>query len=163
MQTMSTLRQWQINQIKSAIPMLRYVLSNISQEEATTYRDGGTGWTVVEVMGHLSDFEGVFLSRAEMTLIHDNPPLPFPDPDELATISQYNTLQLTEVYDEWEETRQHYIKFWESIESDDRWERVGAHPKRGPFSLNDQLFLTPLHDLLHTEQIVKIMENKQIG
>lgn len=163
MQPLQTIRQWQIAQMRYAIPTLRLLLSSISKEDATTYRDGGDGWTVAEVMGHLRDFEEVFLQRAERTLSEDNPPLAFPDPDNLAVEAAYNSLPLEDLYAEWVLTRQRFIALLESIEGDETWERSGAHPKRGPFSLNDQLFLTIYHDLLHADQIARIMEDKLTG
>ncbi|NJK81061.1 MAG: hypothetical protein HC876_18250 [Chloroflexaceae bacterium] len=58
--------------------ILGYIVGQTAPEVATTYRDGGAGWIVVEVMGHLLDFDTVFLERAMHTVEEDNPPLYFP-------------------------------------------------------------------------------------
>lgn len=161
MQPLATLRQWQLNQLRWSIRIVRHTLSSISPADATTYRDGGDGWTVMEVLGHLRDFEEVFIQRAELTLQADNPALPFPDPDTLAQEREYNALDMATVYDEWLAQRQRFIALLAGVAGDETWERKGQHPVRGPFSLNDQLFLTAMHDSLHLDQIVKILDDKQ--
>jgi hypothetical protein len=40
------------------------------------------------------------------------------------------------------------------------WERAGNHPRRGRFTLLDQLTLISWHDLNHMEQIVRTLSEK---
>jgi hypothetical protein len=51
------------------------------------------------------------------------------------------------------------MEYFESIEGDN-WQRVGNHPVRGKFSLVQQLFLCPLHDTVHIEQMTRIFAEK---
>lgn len=159
MQPMSTIRGWQINQLQRMILILQHTLEPISQDAAALYRDGGDGWTVLEVLGHLEQFEGIFLERAKLTATEDFPALPFPDPEQSAIDNKYNEQDLKAVFASWVEKRQAQIEFMENI-ADDQWERPGNHPKRGEFTLNDQLILTVWHDTNHLEQIVKIFRDK---
>ncbi len=160
MQPMTTIRNWQIDQLKKAVSTLQYVIKCISQEDATTLRDGGSGWTVLEVMGHLRDFEAVFVERAHLTIDQDMPDLPFPDQEALAVERRYNEGDLQETYREWADNRLRFIAFLESV-GEGGWERPANHPTRGPFTLNDQLLLTVWHDMNHIEQIAHIMVERK--
>lgn len=157
MQPMETVRGWHIDIMKKHINILGRLVESTHQKEATTIRDGGDGWTVLEVLGHLRDFEAVFLERAHLTLEEDNPALPFPDPLAMVSDRRYNEDDLAESYRAWAGTRRQHIALLEGVSSDDDWEAPARHPTRGPFTLHDQLFLTVWHDANHIEQIAKIL------
>lgn len=159
---MKRIRDWQIDQLRKMIAVLQYTVGAISQEDATRYRDGGDGWTVLEVMGHLNDVEVSFHERAVLTLNEDNPDLPFFDAATAAIENQYNEKDLQTQLDAWVEKRTAFVELLEGI-ADDQWSRAGVHPKRGVFSLDDQLFLAEWHDMNHLDQIVKIMRDKLTG
>jgi len=159
MQPMQTIRMWHIDQLKKAVPVLRYLLASISTESITRYRDGGDGWTVLQVLGHLRDYEAIFVERVRLTLEQDFPALPNPDPDELAAQNDYNAQYFQEVLDTWEASRVELVTLLETIEDDAIWERPGNHPRRGAFTLNDQLLLTVWHDMNHFEQITHIIND----
>lgn len=153
-------RQWQFENLRRGVLIAGTLANLLSDEEATIYRDGGTGWTVLEVLCHLRDFEGLFLQRAQLTVEQDNPTLDFPDPDGLAVERQYNQQDVQAVIVQWREKREAFLAYLEDRSPDD-WEQVAAHPKRGPFTLHDQLFLATWHDSVHLDQITKIMAEKQ--
>lgn len=154
-----TIRKWQFGQLQNAVKVIGYIVHSISEETATTYRDGGTGWTVVEVLCHLRDFEAVYLQRARLTVEQDFPDLPFPNPDELVEINQYQRETLAAAYDAWVSNRRELLTYLESLD-DSAWERPANHPTRGRFDLNHQLLLTTWHDMNHIEQITHILEQK---
>ncbi|MEL7235902.1 MAG: DinB family protein [Chloroflexota bacterium] len=156
---MPTYRKWAIQQLQRNITIYSQVVLMIPADVATTARDGGDGWTITEVMGHLRDFEDIFMERARLTATEDMPPLRFPDPDALAQENNYNADKLADVYTAWAEKRRAFLAYLETL-TDEQWSRPGAHPKRGPFTLNDQLLLAVWHDNLHLEQIVKILSEK---
>jgi hypothetical protein len=152
-------RAWQIAQIKEMLPIARQLVTQLSAEQQNRLRDNGVGWTVVEVICHLRDFDMVFLERAELTLREEYPQLPFPDADRLARERNYNVLDARTAIAHWEANRRRMLGFFEGIDLNDeeKWGQLGAHPKRGPFSLNDQLMLIPRHDTQHLEQIAGII------
>lgn len=161
MQPMSTIHNWQFGQLKNGVSTLEYIVQSVTPEAATTYRDNGEGWTVTEVMCHLRDYEALFIERAKLTLNQEMAELPNPDPDALAAESKYNEQDLQSVFNEWKTHRAEFITLLETIQ-DDQWERPAKHPRRGPFTLNDQVFLTVWHDLNHFEQIVRILTEKKV-
>lgn len=164
MQPMATIRAWHIDQMREALTVYRHIIINTTQADASTYRDGDDGWTVVAVMCHLRDFEAVFYERARLTLEHDQPDLPFPDPDVLASERDYAAQDLRMAYDAWAVKREAHLALLQAqhdaANADLLWERAAKHPTRGDFTLHDQLFLTVRHDMMHLAQMGKILAQR---
>lgn len=159
MQPMSTIRQWQIDQLRNAINTLTFICKNIRQAEANSLRDGDEGWTVLQVVGHLRDFEAIFLERVNITLNEEHGALPFPSPEGLVEANRYNEKQLSDVLQDWTTLRLQYIAVLEGISDEADWSRTALHPTRGEFSIDDQVLLCVWHDINHFEQIAHIMLN----
>lgn len=157
---LENVRTWQFQRMEMGLNTIDAIFSTSKPDDLTTFRDGGDGWTVLEVLCHLRDFEAVFMERASLTVEQDNPALPYPDPDELAKTNDYNTQKIADVFDAWKRIREAHLMFLRGRAEAD-WERPAQHPKRGNFTLHDQLFLTSLHDSLHIDQIMKILKGKQ--
>jgi len=160
MQPISVYRNWQLDKLRKAPTVLDQLLLNVSQKDATIFRDGSDGWTVLEVMCHLRDYELVFIERARLSLSEDNPPLPNPDPAQMATERKYNSGSIQEAFEAWKASRNDYLDLLMSVEDEDTWERPAQHPRRGPFTLNDQVHLAAWHDVNHFDQIAKILRDK---
>lgn len=152
-----TARGWQIDQLQKFIGILGRVVNTTSSEDARTIRDGGDGWTVNEVMGHLLDFEPIFLERAQLTVEEELADLPFPSPEELVVAGHFNERALRDLYEAWVPHRQNLVAYFNARAAAD-WERVANHPKRGRFSLESQLLLGVWHDTNHLEQMAHILD-----
>jgi uncharacterized damage-inducible protein DinB len=161
MQAASVVRNWQIEQLQKNIKIIGRVVRGVTQQDASTYRDNGEGWTVLEVMCHLRDFEQLFLDRACMTVEQDTPDLPFPNPNEVAAQGNYMAQNLEAAYAEWVHRRESQLAYFASLK-EDAWERTATHPVRGSVSLTDQMMLTVWHDNNHLEQMTKIIDEKKV-
>ena len=150
------IRGWQFSQLEKTISTLEYVVRSVPQETLSTVRDGGDGWTALEVLGHLNDFEAVFQERAQLTVNHDMPDLPFPDHDQLVIDNAYNSQTVDAIYGAWKSKREAYLAYLKGLDNT-VWERPANHPTRGAFTLHDQLFLTVWHDTNHLEQMAHIL------
>lgn len=137
--------------------ILGHVLKHVTQEQAQTLRDGIGGWTVLEVVGHLRDFDGFFHGRAQQMVAEENPQLPAYDHEKLALERNYNGQDLAYVYDELVQSRRRTIAFFEGL-TDEQWECVGVHPERGYFTMTDAVIQVGMHDVDHLEQITRILE-----
>ena len=135
------------------------LLAPVSQETATTLRDardGDQGWTVLEVLGHLHDFDNIFRMRAKIMRYQDYPNLPPRDHHLFAELGNYNRQQLSTVIADFSRSRQKTIFFFGEL-TDDLWQRAGVHPERGHFTMVDAALQIGLHDLNHIEQITRIL------
>jgi uncharacterized damage-inducible protein DinB len=154
------IRDLKFDEMRRAQQSVRNVLEISTPEALRTYRDGGSGWTVTEVLCHLRDFESVFLERARLTVNDDFPDLPFPDPDQLALDHDYAKEDAWPAFEDWVRRRLAFLEYLE-CRSEEDWERAANHPTRGRFTLHQQLMLTTWHDINHLEQITRILVGKQ--
>lgn len=152
----ANLRKKHIRLIERTVLILDHILADVTQEQATTYRDGDDGWTTLEVLCHLRDFDQFFYERAVMIIEQDYPKLPAYDHDALAIEHKYNEQDLRKVIADLARTRGRFVDFFHNL-ADDEWERAGIHPESGHFTLTDALIQVGTHDINHTEQITRIL------
>jgi uncharacterized damage-inducible protein DinB len=139
---------------------VQHLIQTVSQDDLTRWRDGGTGWTALETICHLRDFEALFIERATLTVEQELPPLPFPNPDQLAAERQYIQQDPAAVHAAWAQNRQQFLAYLRARPNSD-WERVAQHPTRGLLSLQEQLVLAAWHDVNHLEQMTRTLLERQ--
>lgn len=161
-QPITAVRDHAIDELRKAVSIITYLFTITPDADLTTYRDGSTGWTALEVLGHLHAFDRVFAERVRLMLAEDSPALPYPDPDEQVREAAYNTQPPTDVLVAWMAARQDLVTLFEELDDAD-WDRAGQHPKRGSYGVEDQLLLIPWHDTNHLAQIAHILREKQVG
>lgn len=152
----TAVRGWQFDALRKTPGIVEHMLRVANQSDLNTRRDGGDGWTALEVVGHLHDYDGVFHHRARLTLEEDFPDLPFPDPDAMVTDNAYNEQSLDSVMTQWRGRRTAYLDFLSNL-ADDDWMQTARHPRRGAMTLHEQFVLVLWHDTNHIDQIVKIL------
>ena len=156
-------RNGQIRLIQNSVKVYGHILRTITQEQAASWRDQNdapNGWSVLEVLAHVADFDGFFYHRAQMMLEQDYPQLPAYDHNVLAIELAYNQQDKDEVYARLVESRVRFVEFFENL-SDDQWGRAGVHPERGHFTLLDALVQVATHDTTHLEQMTRIIAEAQ--
>ncbi|HEU5013124.1 MAG TPA: DinB family protein [Roseiflexaceae bacterium] len=154
------MRKRQLVLMSRTIDVLGNILQGVTQEEATTLRDGPDGWTILEALGHLQEFDGYFQARAIMIRDQENPQLPGYDEARLAQEHAYNARDLRQTFEELRQSRQEFIRFFESL-SDEQWERAGVHPENGYWSMEHALMQPAAHDLTHMAQITRILATRR--
>ena len=158
MSASSAHRNWQIDSMEKSIIIAEQLLSSISDPAIFDKRDGGDGWTISEVLGHLVETEAGFFDRAKLTIETYNPQLPYSDPNQTVIDKGYANQNAMDIFQKWQANRVPYLAYLRSLPEDDAtWERAAQHPKRGAFTLTDQLMLAAWHDTNHIHQIVKII------
>ena len=157
-----TVRNWQYHMLENNLKSVGALLHLAAPAALTTYRDGGDGWTALEVLCHLRDLEEVVIERARLTVEEDNATLPLPDPDALAAERRYNEQDVETVLREWRARRAAYLSYLQARPESD-WDRVGLHPRRGPLTLLDQLIFAPMHDSIHIEQMTRVLHEQRTG
>jgi len=151
-----------VSLMKNTMEILTHILRNTTQEQATTLRDGVEGWTILEIVCHLRDFDGFFLGRAKMMLEQDVPTLPAYDHEAIAIEQNYNSQDLAYVHDQLTTSRKTFVEFFKSLNEED-WTRTGIHPESGEINLLDSLMQVGHHDIDHIEQITRLLEREVPG
>lgn len=149
-------RERQITSMRLTCEILGHILRNVSVEAARALRDGADGWSIIEIVCHLRDFDEIFHNRARMMLELDHPQLPAYDHEALAIERNYQAQSLAAAYDALKASRAGFADFFAAL-TPAEWARGGVHPERDSFSMTDALMQVSAHDLDHLEQITRIM------
>jgi len=143
----------------NTLAVLTYLLRDVDPVTATTLRDpndGDKGWTTLEVLCHLRDYDRIFLDRARLIVAETDPQLPGYDHERLAVERRYNEQDLAVVLADLQASRTEFIAFFEGLDGA-HWQRAGIHPERGRFTMDDALMQVGQHDAIHLEQITRIL------
>lgn len=149
-------RERQIGAMRLTCEILGHILRHVSAEQARALRDGPDGWSILEIVCHLRDFDEIFHSRARMMLEQDHPQLPAYDHEAMALERDYQGQSLEEAYGALIASRADFARFFASL-TPEQWARGGVHPERDSFSMTDALMQVSAHDLDHLEQITRIL------
>lgn len=136
--------------------VLNGLLHDVSQERAASATDGPGGWSVVEIVCHLRDFDGFFRGRAELMLTGENPMLPAYDHLSIAVERDYAHQDLRAALATLAEERRRFVTLLSGLDAD-QWQRGGVHPEAGPMRVIDSAFQVVLHDLDHAQQIARCL------
>lgn len=145
-----------VRSLRRSPVILGAIIRDLDPERARTATDGPDGWSVVEIVCHLRDYEAIFKGRVERMLAEDNPALPGSDHEAMARDQRYQDQDLGTAHAAWLETRRAFLALLEPLLAE-QWQRPGVHPEAGPYTVLDQVTRTALHDIDHTEQIVRAL------
>jgi hypothetical protein len=139
--------------------VLNAVLYPITDKAARTLRDNGGGddsygWTIIEVIGHMADYMGIFLERAQAIAEHNHPTLTVYDHEARVESEQYRARDLNEAM-LWHKTNTDAFVAYLQTLPPDAWTRSGFHPEAGELTITELAINAALHDLNHIDQIAK--------
>jgi uncharacterized damage-inducible protein DinB len=146
-----------IGQMKRTPVILDAILRDVTQKQAQQATDGPDGWSVVEVVCHLRDFEKIFYNRAVQMLEEDQPTLQPFDHEALAVERDYASQNLAMVLKIWRDTRRQFIDLLKGLDAD-QWSRSGLHPEYDTITVLEQAMQVGTHDVVHIEQIVRALD-----
>lgn len=158
----SDVRQRHLVLMHKSSRAIAHLAKTLTQEEAQSWRDGPEGWTILEILCHLRDFNDFFLHRAQLMRDHEHPDLPAYDHEALAMERAYNQQNLGEVIQAFRASRRAMFHFFRQL-SDAEWERTGHHPERGHFSMTDAVIQVGHHDNDHLEQMTRVILEARLG
>ncbi len=113
-------------------------------------------WTPCEVLGHFCDCEWVYGYRARLILCEENPTILGMDQDLWVAGQHYNERDPRELAEQFRHLRTHNLRFWQGLRPQDL-ARAGQHSERGPESLGLLRNLLGGHDLLHLDQLKRLL------
>ncbi len=141
------------------------ILQQVTQEEATTYRDPGdgvAGWTTLEVLGHLLDYEEVVRERAELMIHEFKPRFAVWEHERIVRERRHNEKSLKSVLQAFTESRKALQTYFTALSAAE-WERQGIHPEYGDYSMTDLVLQVGWHDANHIEQMTRILNQRGTG
>lgn len=154
--TLIKVRKRAIWQMETTCATLGHILQNLTQSQAYDLRDGADGWSVVEIVCHMRDFDVIFYNRAKMMLEQDHPQLPGYDHEAMAIDNHYQAEDLMTAYEALKASRAQFVELFRSM-TDEQWQRTGVHPERDSFTMIDSVQQVGLHDVTHIEQITRVL------
>lgn len=149
-------RERHVGAMQVSCDIIGHILRGLSNERARALRDGANGWSILEIVCHLRDFDDIFYRRAQMMQAQDQPQLPAYDHEAMAIERAYQQEDLAEAYGALKASRGRFIAFFADL-SPEQWERDGVHPERDSFTMTDAAMQVGLHDLDHLEQITRVL------
>lgn len=143
-----------ITAIKKTPVMLNALLKDVSQEQAVRSTDGPDGWSVVETLCHMVDFEEISFVRIKGVRKDDHIPFAPFDHHALAEQRDYKNRDLREEFEKYIAKRREVIALFAEL-SEDEWAHRGIHGTYGEMSLVEYALHISWHDVNHIEQITR--------
>jgi uncharacterized damage-inducible protein DinB len=116
-------------------------------------------FTLREVMGHLADWEGVWMERAQRILTEENPDLPGYDEGAWAIEHGYARMDVAEQQARFREGRAKLLALLDPLSAEE-WTRTAQHSEWGEITLVGLATLVLGHDGYHTRQIAEWIDRK---
>ena len=113
--TWPQMRERQIASMRLTCEILGHILRKLSAEDARALRDGPDGWSIIEIVCHLRDFDEIFHSRARMMLELEHPQLPAYDHEAMAIERNYQAESLDDAYGALKLSRAQFVAFFEAL------------------------------------------------
>jgi len=108
-------------------------------------------WSVVEIVGHITDAELVSSGRYRWIIAHDTPPIPSYDQDRWVERLRHREAQPEEFLALFTALRTGNLDLWRRTPTSER-SRYGVHDERGPESYELTFRLIAGHDRFHLAQ-----------
>jgi hypothetical protein len=144
-----------VEALRKAPKRVRKLLKDVS-EKRLARRPAPDKWSVKEVVAHLADGEVVLGARIRFVAAMENPPLPGYDQDlfvQRLGIERVKTKALLEAF---ASMRALNVSLLERLPKE-ALARTGLHAERGPESIATMIGMYAGHDLLHEEQIARVL------
>lgn len=151
-------QSWLISSLKKSHLVFLASVGDISQVEAQQLRDGPDGWSILEIVCHVRDYQEIFMERVRRMVEGDQPTLkPYDAPAREALIveNQYAQQNLRAVCQDFVQTRERFIDYVAALDAA-QLARTGLHPMTGEIDPTVTIFHTVMHDMDHAEQIARV-------
>jgi DinB superfamily len=114
-------------------------------------------WSVIDVVQHLADSELVVAFRTRMVLSQESPVLQAYDQDRWASEFRYREVELSQALNQLRGLRSADVHLWKQL-TPVQLRREGMHTERGAESVAQLIRLIAAHDLVHRQQIDRILK-----
>lgn len=145
-----------IRRMQQTPVIYKAILQGVTPERARTATDGPNGWSIVEIMSHVYEYEGLFMSRIQQMLTEDKPVFPQLDQAALAKQDRYQDRDFVQMWNGWLERRRAFLDLLKGL-TDEQWQRLGVHPLLKEVTVMEMGLNTVVHDIDHLEQITRAL------
>jgi hypothetical protein len=114
-------------------------------------------WSVLELIGHLTDAELMVGARCRSILAQPEPPLPGYDQDAWVESQRHNEADPQQLLEVLAVLRAANLRLWRGASEEER-ARLGIHAERGPESFDLTFRLGAGHGLLHLDQMRQTLD-----
>jgi len=146
-------RHYLLTDLESAPAVLARLLHGFTDWDA---RPDAARFTPREMVAHLADWEGVFLTRLMDTRDDEGAVLQGLDEGQVAIDNDYTRADPAECLHRYETGRAAIVFLLGGLSSA-QWERVGMHTELGPVTLETQVVLIAAHDGYHRQQALDFL------
>ena len=140
----------QVDALAAFPEQLKRQLEGLS-DAALRFRPASDGWSIVEIVGHMTDVDAVWPGRVRQMLSTDNPRLQSVDNDVVRQ-RDYQNKQIGLMLITLAERRAEFVELLRVLRPE-QLARPGLHPTRGPITVGDAPAALADHDRGHREQI----------
>jgi hypothetical protein len=140
----------QVEALAAFPEQLKRQLEGLS-DAALRFRPAPDGWSIVEIVGHMTDVDAIWPGRVRQMLSTDNPQLQGVDNDVVRQ-RDYQNKQIGLMLITLAERRADFVELLRMLRAA-QLARPGLHPTRGPITVGDAPAALADHDRGHREQI----------
>lgn len=134
------------------------LLDGVDDPLAHARPEGGTKWSVVEIVGHLVDEESLdFRARFEGALLRPDEPWDPIDPEGWVLEHDHQARDLAERVAAFRAARGESLAWLRSLDADVDLDSTHTHPRLGSLRAGDLLASWVAHDLLHLRQLARTL------
>ena len=125
-------------------------------DAALRFRPSPDEWSIVEIVGHMTDVDAIWPARVRQMLSTDNPQLPSVNND-MVRQRDYQNKQIGFMLITLAERRAEFVELLRMLRPA-QLDRPGLHPTRGPITVADAPAALADHDRGHRGQIAANLE-----
>ncbi|MFQ5600516.1 MAG: DinB family protein [Candidatus Krumholzibacteriia bacterium] len=126
-------------------------------EDCWRQRSGSARWSILEHLGHLSDFEYLMVERYSRMANFERPRLRSFDPDATAARRRYRDRDPRALVREFRRLRAATLELLHAL-GHQAWRRQGIHPARGEVRIEDMVAHHLDHDAKHVSRMRSLAE-----
>lgn len=149
-----------IRSLEKTPVILNTILKGVTQEQSVHATDGPFGWSVLFILCHLRDYETIFLERVQRAVEEDRPRLVYRSNDDLIRDNDYANQDFHEILGQLASLREQTLAYVRPL-ADEQLARTAIHPTWGENTALDYIVNIALHDIDHTEQIIRALQSIQ--
>jgi DinB superfamily len=144
-----------VEAMRKAPKRFKKLVKQLSEKELA-WKPAPNRWSIKEVLAHLADGEVILGARVRFVAAMDNPPLPGYDQDLFVARLGIEQVKSKALFEAFTSMRALNVALLERLPKES-FARSGLHAERGPESIRKMVDMYAGHDVLHEQQIERVL------